>query len=162
MKLNENVIRENLGVFCNKTPIYVYNSIDSTNTKAKKMHEDGYVGNAVVIADAQTGGRGRMGRSFISDEGKGLYLSILLDKEHIHGTGVALTTYMAVIAARVIERISGVDVRIKWVNDLYVNGRKLAGILTEGKTDPDDGSLVYAVCGIGVNILTQDFDRMSR
>ena len=158
MKLDRNVIEQVLGNIGNDLPIYVYNSIDSTNTKAKELSENGYKGNAVIIADSQTAGRGRMGRSFISDGGKGLYLSILLGKESVRGTGITLTTYMAVIAARVIERLSGADVSIKWVNDLYLNGKKLSGILTEGRADPADGSLSYAVCGIGVNLLSQDFD----
>ena len=139
-------------------PIIIYKTTDSTNTRAKEYAENGYGGNAVFIATEQTAGRGRMGRSFISEDGKGLYLSILLGKESANASGLAITTYMATVACRVLERLTSVKVSIKWVNDLYAGGKKLSGILTEGKINPTDGALNYAVCGIGINLYKQEFD----
>ena len=71
---------------------------------------------------------------------------------------MAITTYMAVIACRALERLAPVKPKIKWVNDIYLSGKKLSGILTEGRINPSDGTLDYAVCGIGINLLKQDFD----
>ena len=155
MNLSEIKIREYLQDFCADMPIIIYNSIDSTNTAAKRHADSESTECAVFIANEQTNGRGRMGRSFISECNKGLYLSILLDKKYAKST--ALTTYMAVIASEAIDKIADTKTEIKWVNDIYLGGKKLSGILTEGRMD-DDGSLAYAVCGIGINILSQNFD----
>ena len=137
---------------------FIYISTDSTNTRAKKLANNGYAGDAVFIANEQTRGRGRIGRSFISEDSKGLYLSILLGRKKSQAAGVFVTTYMAVIASRVVERLTALSPSIKWVNDIFVNGKKLSGILTEGKTDPSTGKFEYTVCGIGINVLSQDFD----
>ncbi len=151
------MIESLIGDLSKELPIIVYKTIDSTNTQAKLSAEKGEYDRAVFIADEQTAGRGRLGRSFVSREGSGLYLSILLNKEMPPEFATALTTYMAVIASRAISALAPVDVKIKWVNDLYVGGKKLAGILTEGKASPNGSSLAYAVVGIGVNVLKQDF-----
>ena len=158
MRLNEKDIRGNLDDLFSDLPIILYKITDSTNTRAKEYAESGFGGNAVFIASEQTAGRGRLGRSFISDEEKGLYLSILLGKDAARLGGLAITTYMSVIACRVLERLSPIAPQIKWVNDIYVGGKKLSGILTEGKIDPASGALDYAVCGIGINLFKQSFD----
>ena len=158
MHLNENDIRSKIGDLCTDLPIILYKTTDSTNTRAKEYAESGYCGNAVFIASHQSAGRGRLGKSFISDEEKGLYLSVLLGKDAARASGLAITTYMAVIACRALERLAPVKPKIKWVNDIYLGGKKLSGILTEGKINPSDGALDYAVCGIGINLLKQDFD----
>ena len=139
-------------------PITVYKTIDSTNTQAKIYAESGRTQNAVFVASEQTAGRGRLGRSFISEAGTGLYLSILVGGGFPSDFAVSLTTYMAVIASRAIETLSGVKAEIKWVNDIYVGGKKLAGILTEGKSANNGNTLDYAVVGIGINLLRQEFD----
>ena len=137
--------------------IKVYKKIDSTNTRAKLFAESKSNTNAIFIAKEQTAGRGRLGRTFVSTKGNGLYLSILLNKKLPPEFATALTTYMAVIASRAIHTVAGVQPKIKWVNDLYLSGKKLAGILTEGKASENGESLDYAVVGIGVNLLKQDF-----
>lgn len=157
MALNKIVIEESVRRLDRNLQVFIYNSIDSTNTRAKIAAEQKECGNAVFIANEQTAGRGRMGRRFFSSTGKGLYLSILVNERMPVTSGINVTTYMAVIAARAIERLTGLDTRIKWVNDIYVNGKKLAGILTEGKIDSGDNTLLYSVCGIGINILKQEF-----
>ena len=158
MPLKERRIKRKIGALSKDLPIIVYKTIDSTNTQAKLSAENGQYKDAVFIASEQTAGRGRLGRSFISEGGKGLYLSILLGGPFAPDFAVSLTTYMAVIAARCIERLTGTNPQIKWVNDLYLGGKKLAGILTEGKADESGEALSYAVVGIGINLLKQEFD----
>ena len=158
MLLNESLIREKLSKNLNELKIYVYNSIDSTNTQAKILAEDPSITNAILIAEEQTAGRGRMGRSFSSQGGKGLYMSILLKNGVPASEGIFTTTYMATVAARVIRKISGISPKIKWVNDIYAGGKKLSGILTEGKINLD-GTMAYCVCGIGINLLKQSFPK---
>ena len=158
MSLKERRIKRKIGALSKDLPIIVYKTIDSTNTQAKLSAESGQYKDAVFIASEQTAGRGRLGRSFISEGGKGLYLSILIGGPFAPDFAVSLTTYMAVIAARCIERLTGTNPKIKWVNDIYLGGKKLAGILTEGKADESGEALSYAVVGIGINLLKQEFD----
>ena len=158
MSLKERRIKRKIGALSKDLPIIVYKTIDSTNTQAKLSADSGLHKDAVFVASEQTAGRGRLGRSFISEGGKGLYLSILLGGPFAPDFAVSLTTYMAVIAARCIEKLSGTNPQIKWVNDIYLGGKKLAGILTEGKADENGESLGYAVVGIGINLLKQEFD----
>lgn len=158
MSLKERRIKRKIGALSKDLPIIVYKTTDSTNTQAKLSADSGQYKDAVFVASAQTAGRGRLGRSFISEGGKGLYLSILLGDPFAPDFAVSLTTYMAVIAARCIEKLSGTNPQIKWVNDIYLGGKKLAGILTEGKADESGEALSYAVVGIGINLLKQEFD----
>ena len=124
--------------------VTVLAEIPSTNTALKEMAaQDASIG-TTLIAARQTGGRGRLGRQFHSPEG-GLYLSTL-----IAPTDTA-TCRAAVAAARAIERLCDAKIDIKWVNDLYINGRKVAGILAEGVLSPD-GVLTAVVLGIGINV----------
>ena len=158
MSLKERRIKRKIGALSKNLPIIVYKIIDSTNTQAKLSADREQYKDAVFVASAQTAGRGRLGRSFISEGGKGLYLSILLGGPFAPDFAVSLTTYMAVIAARCIEKLSDTNPQIKWVNDIYLGGKKLAGILTEGKADESSEALGYAVVGIGINLLKQEFD----
>ncbi len=119
---------------------------ESTNTYAKDLAEAGER-DACVIADRQTGGRGRLGRTFESPEG-GLYMSFICPGTDMIGD--TLTAKVAVAAARAIERFTGLAVGIKWVNDLYVNGRKLCGILAEAVWK--NGTPDHLIIGIGVNL----------
>ena len=157
MILEEIKLNHKLGSLSKDLSIKVYKKIDSTNTRAKLFAESKSNTNAIFIAKEQTAGRGRLGRTFVSTKGNGLYLSILLNKKLPPEFATALTTYMAVIASRAIHTVAGVQPKIKWVNDLYLSGKKLAGILTEGKASENGESLDYAVVGIGVNLLKQDF-----
>ncbi len=121
---------------------------DSTNLKVKEMAEHGAAEGVTIIVDRQTGGRGRLGRSFHSPEG-GLYLSTLL--RSTDSDPGRITCRAAVAAARAIESLCGAHIDIKWVNDLYLNGRKVAGILAEGVL-ASDGTLTAVVLGIGINV----------
>lgn len=134
------------------TPIRVeiFDLIDSTNTYAKKLASSVLDEDVCIIARSQASGRGRMGRSFFSPDG-GLYMSLLLRRDLKAADATHLTTAAAVAVSRAIDSVAGISSSIKWVNDIYLNGKKVCGILTEGKTLPN-GMLDFAVVGIGVNL----------
>lgn len=130
--------------------IFCFDSIDSTNTYLAALAKNGAPHGTVVIADTQTAGRGRMGRSFHSPSGMGLYMSVLLRPDCLPCELMHLTCACAVAACDAIEHSVGIRPGIKWTNDLVFEKRKLAGILTElsiGKS----GALSYAIVGIGIN-----------
>jgi len=128
--------------------IYLYDIVDSTNTIALELSENSSDG-TVVIADSQRKGRGRLGRRWFSPPGLNLYLSIIL-KGGINNKKLNLLTFIASIAcAHAIRRFSGLNVSIKWPNDLIISKKKLGGILTELKFNKDS---FIAVVGIGINV----------
>lgn len=127
--------------------IEVTQSVTSTNSIMKNRAKEGDAEFCVLIAAHQSGGRGRLGRSFHSPDGTGLYMSILL-KPHDKSNPLFITTDAAVCCARVFERMSKKSAYIKWVNDIYIDNKKVCGILTEGAP----GENGYAVLGIGVNV----------
>ena len=135
----------------------VRKSVSSTNTLAKEMAADGACQGYVLIASEQTEGRGRMGRSFYSPDSTGLYLSLILRPNLNLEDSLLITTSAAVAVAKAIEKLTGNDVGIKWVNDLFVNGKKVCGILTEASLNIENGGLEYAVIGIGINVNTISF-----
>ena len=136
--------------------VVVCNETASTNDDCKLLAEKGK--SAVIIAKSQTLGRGRLNRKFFSELG-GAYFSVLLTPNLPISSGVNITTYTAVVVARAIEKFSGLKVDIKWVNDLFVNGKKICGILTEASCDFEQNKLKYAVVGIGVNLDNASFDK---
>ena len=125
---------------------------ESTNNDAREYCEE-HRDTAVFIADGQTAGRGRRGRSFASPHGAGIYMSILFCPDGSLCDLTAVTTFTAVAVCRAIERVSGLCADIKWVNDIYYKGKKLGGILTEGALAEDMKSAKYVVVGIGLNVL---------
>ena len=136
--------------------VIFYDCVDSTNTVLKKMAENSACEGTVVIAAEQTAGRGRLGRSFSSQNGTGVYFSILLRPDMKPQDSLLITTCAAVAVARAIEKNTGRMTKIKWVNDIYMHDRKVAGILTEGAFDLENGKLSYAVLGIGINMYFGD------
>lgn len=133
--------------------IQVYNRVASTNTLLKAWAEDGCPEGTVAVAEEQTAGRGRRGRSFYSPPGSGLYLSILLRPRESAAAALPITTAAAVAAAEAIEALSSRETQIKWVNDVLLEGKKVCGILTEASLDVESGGLNYAIVGIGINAL---------
>ena len=123
---------------------------DSTNTVLRQMAADGAPEGTVVIADHQSAGRGRMGRSFLSPAGTGLYMSLLLRPMIPPVQAIRITTAAAVAVSRALEGM-GCPAEIKWVNDIFSRGRKICGILAESALAAD-GSLACSVLGIGVNL----------
>lgn len=135
----------------------IHESLDSTNNRAKAVAASGAPHGYLVIAESQSGGRGRFSRPFFSPEHSGVYMTYVLRPELPAERAVMITSMAAVAVARAIEALADLDVKIKWVNDLYVNGRKLCGILCEAGLDFESGQLEYAVLGIGVNVAPMRF-----
>ena len=135
--------------------IIVHQSVTSTNDLLREaaMREDVPEGTIVVAAE-QTKGKGRRGRSFFSPVGTGIYFSILLRPSLEAGDAGRITTMAAVAVAEAIHRYGVEDVGIKWVNDVYVSGRKVCGILAEATTSLESGEIDNVVVGIGLNIYT--------
>ena len=131
-------------------PVYHYDTLDSTNTQCKRLAAEG-AASAVVTADCQTAGRGRMGRRFQSPPGLGLYLSVLWRTGLCAETLPTITPLAAVAVCRAIENVCGLHCGIKWPNDLLLGGRKVCGILTESAFRPD-GTPDWVIVGIGVNV----------
>lgn len=136
--------------------VILYEETDSTNTRAKTFGDNGCVDGTLIIADTQTAGKGRMGRSFSSPADTGIYMSLLQrpDIEPSLVSGITLLAAMAV--AQALTDIDGTDIKpqIKWPNDVLINGKKAVGILTE--TSCAD-SLSYIVTGIGINVNNTSF-----
>ena len=135
-------------------PVYCYDSIDSTNAEGKRMTLPRDVNAALILADTQTAGRGRMDRSFYSPANTGLYMTLVLRVPSVPCSPQGLTPAVAVAAVRAIKALTDAPVAIKWVNDLYANGRKIGGILVEASPD---GAMTRLVMGIGINLTTQGF-----
>ena len=138
--------------------VSVLESVDSTNTLAKKLAAGGAPHGTVLIADRQTAGRGRLGRSFASPSGVGVYLSVILRPEAPPRALMHLTAMAAVAVSDAAEAAAGVRPAIKWTNDLILQRRKCAGILTELSLQAESGLVDYAVVGIGTNCNHGDGD----
>ena len=134
---------------------FEYDEIDSTNLEAKRYaasNSEPLQEIPVFIAKSQTGGRGRLGRSFFSPEETGLYMSILLPiNENLIETDL-ITPAAGVAVCRTIEELSTETPKIKWVNDVYINKKKVCGILAEGIIDSKLGKISKVVLGIGINL----------
>ena len=137
--------------------IFYYQEIDSTNNKAKQLAAEGAEHGSLIIAERQTAGRGRRGRTWLSMEDDNIYMTILLRPEFEPDKAPMLTLVMAYSAAEAIRSITGLDIQIKWPNDLVWEGRKLVGILTEMSVKK--GSIEYVVVGVGVNVNIEHFAR---
>ena len=132
--------------------ITVLPEVDSTNNYAKKLAQSGAPDGSVVVAEQQTGGRGRMGRSFSSPPGLGVYLTVLL-RPGVRADALGdLTVRVAAAMCDAVERAAGVRPGIKWTNDLILGGKKLCGILTELSVEAESGMAEFVVAGIGVNV----------
>lgn len=131
--------------------------IDSTNRRAKELAAAGAPHGSIVLAERQMAGRGRFERAFHSPAGSGVYLSCILRPRLRADRAVLLTPMAAVAVARVMEKTADVQAGIKWVNDVYINGRKACGVLCESKLDFESGMLDYVVMGIGVNVGFMEF-----
>lgn len=135
----------------------VRQSVTSTNTVAKELAAQGAKAGTVVIAREQTEGRGRMGRAFYSPHSSGIYFTIILRPKLNLEDSLLITTAVAVAVAQAIEAVSNKKAEIKWVNDIFIDRKKVCGILTEASLNFENGGLEYAVVGIGINIETKDF-----
>jgi BirA family biotin operon repressor/biotin-[acetyl-CoA-carboxylase] ligase len=146
-------IRQALGAYAHRVRAEIYDSLDSTNTLAKsRPDEDAPL---LIIARTQTGGRGRLGRSFHSPAHTGLYMTVAYTTDHPLTEAVRITAAAAVAAVSAIEALTDKRPSVKWVNDMYLRGCKIGGILTEAVTR-EDGSHRMIV-GLGINLTTTDF-----
>ena len=137
--------------------VIVHDVLDSTNTEAKRLAAAGVRGTTLVAASLQTAGRGRMGRSFYSPDRTGVYFSLLYTPRAPLCGAVSLTGAAAVAVMRAIKETTGRCPMIKWVNDLYLDGKKICGILAESLVMP--GAEPQVVLGIGVNLSTASFPK---
>lgn len=140
-----------------KAHFHFFPELDSTNDRLKAMARQGAPHGTVLIADRQTGGHGRMGRSFLSPEGVGIYLSILLRPDCAPCDLMHLTCAAAVAMCEAVEKAANFRPGIKWTNDLVYGKRKLGGILTELGLNTK-GRVDYAIIGIGINCCQQETD----
>jgi len=135
--------------------IVCYEETDSTNRRARELAREGAAHGTLVIAQRQTQGRGRRGRSWISPAGEGVFMSLIIRRADAQGAA-RLSLVIALAAARAIAAVAGLDARIKWPNDIVVGARKVCGMLCEMDFMPDGGLAVTA--GIGINVHQQAFD----
>ena len=130
--------------------IDVRKTVTSTNTVAKELASSGASEWTTVVATEQTGGKGRQGRKFYSGAGAGVYFTVVV-RPRDERAGF-LTVIAALAASRAIEKVFGTSPAVKWVNDVYVDGRKCVGILTEAVTDLESRGIEFAVVGTGFNL----------
>lgn len=144
--------------------VYLFSEVDSTNTMLKNLCREGTPAGTVLVADRQTGGRGRLGRTFQSPGGVGVYLSALIRPDCTPQELMHLTCAVAVAMCDAVENAFGFRPGIKWTNDLVFGKRKLGGILTELVLDPKTWRVDGAVIGVGINCnqLEADFDESIR
>lgn len=126
--------------------------VTSTNVIVRSRAENSENEGLLLVAGEQTAGKGRLGRSFSSQKGTGVYFSLLLRPELSPADSLLITTCAAVAVAKAINEITGKEPYIKWVNDIYISDRKVCGILTQASFDSEGDKLAYAVLGIGINI----------
>ncbi len=155
LSVNNNVVSSqsvSKYITCEAVRVKYLECVTSTNTLLKEFGENGESEGLLLVSSEQTNGKGRLGRSFLSKKNTGIYFSLLLRPDLKPADSLLITTCAAVAVAEAIEEVSGKPASIKWVNDIYMNDRKVAGILTEASFDMENGKLAYAVLGIGINI----------
>lgn len=135
--------------------VVYYDEIDSTNNRAKEAGDNKAPHGTLFVADMQVAGKGRRGRVWQSPAGSSIYMTILLYPEISPLKAPQLTLVMAIAVAEGIKEVTGLDTKIKWPNDIVVNGRKICGILTEMSTEID--YINHVVIGAGINVNQDDF-----
>ena len=154
-KLSLNGIKKHLGKdFADVFTIELLDTVDSTNKLLKERGMNGAPQFSVAVSSRQTEGRGRLGRSFFSPEG-GVYMSVLVRPQGSACESLSLTTAAAVSVCEALDVLGVKDHGIKWVNDIYISGKKVCGILTEG-VFAADGGVDFAVVGVGINLFTPE------
>ena len=138
--------------------IALYKTIGSTNTEAKLLAVKNAGHGTTIIAEEQTEGRGRFGRKFFSPADSGIYMSIILRPELNIENSVLVTTAAAVAVCKAVEKFTNASARIKWVNDIFIDDKKVCGILTEAVTNFESGMMDSIVVGIGLNVKTKNED----
>ena len=150
-------VRLNLTEKHRDIPVEVFRTVSSTNTEAKAAALRGMPHGTLIAANGQTAGRGRFGKPFYSPSDTGLYMSVILKPQKPLSDCTGLTMAAACAITDSLEAVCGVNAGIKWVNDIFCSGRKVAGILTEAMSDFESGMAEAVIVGIGVNLRTEDF-----
>lgn len=153
---NEILSAEGIKRYWPEGKCHVFNTIPSTNAHAKQMALQGAEEGTLVAANHQTAGRGRMGRSFYSPADTGLYMSLIL-RPNARFEQIQMLTIAAAVAVCEALEAAGEKPQIKWVNDVYIAGRKVCGILSEAVNDYEKGIVKSVIVGIGVNCSTEQF-----
>lgn len=133
-------------------PIYAFKTIDSTNNEARKIAIKDSINQGLVLSEEQTKGRGRMGKTFYSPNQTGVYMSFFLKPNLDMADAPLVTTATAVAVCLAIEKLTAKKPQIKWVNDIYLDGTKICGILTEAVSDFESGKIETLIVGIGLNV----------
>lgn len=156
-EFSESTLRKELhtGWLGQNEALRFYKTIDSTNEEAKRFFEKEGKGGILFLADSQTAGKGRRGRAWQSPPSTTIAMSYLLTPDFMADIAPMLTLLMAVSAAKGIRQVSGVEVKIKWPNDLVINGKKISGILTEMSAEKN--KIRYCIIGTGINVSVRDF-----
>ena len=149
--LSADILKEKIKYPCK---LHVFDKIDSTNNFAKTLTDVSVP--QLIVAQQQTAGRGRLGRSFYSPEGKGIYMTLAFSPDFGLDQAMLITAMSAVAVCRAIEKVTGLNPKIKWVNDIYLNDKKICGILTEAETNFETGQIQKIIVGIGMNCFEDD------
>lgn len=162
-KDNDLLSAEGIKIFLNpkynENYIRVYKTIDSTNQEAKKfLMDDDIPHGTVLLSEEQTAGRGRFQRKFFSPSNNGIYMSVILRPNIELSKAIHITTSAAVSVCRAIENLTNKRPKIKWVNDIFLDEKKICGILTEASGNFESGRVENVVVGIGINFKTKEAD----
>lgn len=155
-RISEGSIKELLDFSFSDRRIICLDMIDSTNNYAKKLIEQGCDGWTVIVAEGQSNGRGRLGRTWVSPKGKGLYMSVILGPVSGQNSCNLITLGASIAVANSIKKLIGESPKIKWPNDILLDGSKVCGILTEIVLNSKGQN--YIVLGIGVNVHAKEQD----
>ena len=150
--ISEYAVKKNLNTEFIGKDIEIFKVINSTNTYLKENASQIPNQGKLVIAENQTQGKGRRGRSFFSPSQRGIYMSILLRPDIDFEDITMITVISAVAVNEALNTVLGIDTQIKWVNDILYNGKKLCGILTEASIEGEISHIAYLVVGIGINV----------
>jgi len=154
MLSREEILKETKTCWAGQEVVY-FDLTDSTNVQARILAEQGAAHGTLVVADRQTGGKGRRGRSWDSPGGEGIFMSLLL-RPQVNVMNVSmLTLVMALAAEKGVREATGLESRIKWPNDLVLNKKKICGILTEMSTEQME--IQYVIIGTGINVCQTQF-----
>lgn len=153
--LSEAELRSNRKTDWAGQEIYYFDTIDSTNTRAKQYAEEGHANGTLIVAGEQKAGKGRRGRSWSSPKGTGIFMTLMLKPDIAPNNASMLTLVAALSIAKAIEDVAELEVGIKWPNDIVANGKKIVGILTEMSAQID--YINHVVIGVGINVHNEDF-----
>lgn len=153
--LGESEIKSRMNTRWVGREVYFYEEIDSTNTQAKRLAEEGAPSGTLVVSDCQLKGKGRRGRAWESPKGSAIYMTLMIRPQILPEHASMLTLVMGLSAVQAIRNVLNLETSIKWPNDVVLNKKKLVGILTEMNTQMD--YIEYLVIGIGINVNMQHF-----